>query len=180
MILVVPGAPHAGLRPEDVRMEQVRLDREPCRPVSEHGANARGEPVDAVDVVKDVDRVREVDSQVGYFGGKVEQLVGHVVVRVSVDRVDDHLRVDVDAEKLDVGMLRRERAEERARPAADFEHESVGPDVRDELICNQVAPTPVQVPGTQALVFRRREVEMRLQASPLRIPRPRAPGNDRA
>ena len=130
--------------------------------------------------MKDVDRVREVDGQVGYFGAKVEQRVGHVVVRVSVDGVGDHLRVDVDAQKLDVGMLRRERGEERARPTADLDHELVGLDVRDDLTCNQVAPTPVQVALAQALVFRRREVEVRLQASPLRIPRPRAPGNDRA
>ena len=78
MIFVESGPAHARLRPEDVRMEHVRLDREPARTTPQDRVQPCEERTQVADVVQQVDAVREVGRDCGLLLGEVDELIADV------------------------------------------------------------------------------------------------------
>src|SRR6266536_3537524 len=127
-----------------------------------------------------VDAVGKIACDIRRVSAEVDELEAHVRAWMMISSVDDHLLLDVQTEERDVGMYGRELGEHCTRTAPDLDYLPTRPDVLGERVVDHPQAAAVQMSSTELFVLRRREVEVRFQPLPLRIPRRPARATARA
>src|SRR2546423_2563824 len=115
--------------------------------------------------MQDVDAIGEVGRKRGARLEEVGELVAQVFAHVVRGGVVDHPRVEVDADKLRVGMFRRELGEGGAGSATDLEDGGARNLDRAERFAHELEPPPREVSVPRLLVLVWTEFEVCLQVS---------------
>ncbi len=142
------------LAPEDVRVVDVGLDRQPAAARGQRLPRGADERSQWLDVMEHVDGIGQIHRPRKRLLDEVPDRERQVRPPVPGTGMIDHLGLDVDAEELDPGVVLGQARDKRAGAAADLQDAARGTDVAPDGGRHHLEPAALQVAFSARLVLR--------------------------